>query len=156
MKGNLTFTTMQIFSGVKYSFDAFCLKFGQYLLEQGLNTELNAIVKILMSDQKEKKIIQDRVVTEYYLNHEFKFKLSQVQTREIYQQLKVTEDGFHRLYGIHLVIQHEKSGISFYLGEEIIITEATRLQYIQPKPHVGNRLRSLLREDVHVDLFVLV
>lgn len=147
---------MRIFSGVKCSLDIFCRKFGQYLLDFGFNTELSDIVKTLMSDQKVCKIVNDRVVTEYYSNQEFKFKLSQVQTREIYQQLKEAEDGFHRLYGTHLMIQHEKLGITFYLGEEIIITEPTRLQNIQPKPHLERRLRILLREDVYVDIYVLV
>ncbi len=147
---------MRIFSGVKFSFDVFCLKFGDFLLSLGFKDDLVDIIKVLMLDQKTRTVINDRVVTEYYHNREFKFKLSQVQTNEIYQQLKVAEDSFHQLFGTHLVIQHEKTGVTFYLGEENIITEATRLQYVTPKPHLERRLRTLLRQDINVDVYVLV
>lgn len=121
---------MRIFSGVKCSLDTFCLRFSDYLVEFSFDEDLTDFIKGRKSSYR--------------------------QNKDTYRQFKVVEESFQRLYGTHLVIQEEKSGLFFYLGEDIIITEAVSIKEIQAKPHLEKRLRILLRTEVYLDVYVLV
>lgn len=153
---------MQLFQGTVLLLEDFCQQFSNLLLTSPLiSTETKDIITVILQGVSRDEIVinpttgHQMIITEYYLNDVFKFKLSQIQTNNILNQFKLIEAKFQQEYGLQLIVARQYS-IKFFIGQTIPYISPINVKSLRLDEVIENQVKLFLNNpNILVEIYIL-